>query len=59
MHLLCISDSKGYMYAHMCMYVYTYVTVFWKTDHLDTRTKIHLLPVRDRHTHALSRNNKH
>ena len=36
-----------------------YVTVFWKTDHLDTRTEIHLLPVRDRHTHALSRNTKH
>ena len=35
-----------------------YVTVFWKTDHLDTRTEIHLLPVRDRHTHALSRNTK-
>ena len=24
-----------------------YVTVFWKTDHLDTTTEIHLLPVRD------------
>ena len=36
-----------------------YVTVFWKTDHIDTRTEIHLLPVRDRHTHALSRNTKH
>ena len=35
------------------------MTVFWKTDHLDTRTEIHLLPVRDRHTHALSRNTKH
>ena len=35
------------------------VTVFWKTDHLDTTTDIHLLPVRDRHTHALSRNTKH
>ena len=34
----------------------TYVTVFWKTDHLRTRTEIHLLPVHDRHTHALSRN---
>ena len=32
------------------------MTVFWKTDHLHTRTEIHLLPVRDRHTHALSRN---
>ena len=31
-----------------------YVTTFWKTDHLDSRTEIHLLPVRDRHTHALS-----
>ena len=30
----------------------------WKTDHLDTRTEIHLLPVRDRHIHALSRNTK-
>ena len=38
---------------------YIYVTVFWKTDHLDTTTEIHLLPVRDRHTHALSRNTKH
>ena len=36
-----------------------YVTVFWKTDHIDTKTEIHLLPVRDRHTHALSRNTKH
>ena len=31
-----------------------YVIVFWKTDHLDTRTEIHLLPAHDRHTHALS-----
>ena len=36
-----------------------YVTVFWKTDHLRTRTEIHVLPVHDRHTHALSRNTKH
>ena len=36
-----------------------YVTVFWKTDHLHTKTEIHLLPVRDRHTHALSRNTKY
>ena len=34
------------------------VTAFWKTNHLDTRTEIRLLPVRDRHTHALSRNTK-
>ena len=38
--------------------VETFVTVFWKTDHLHTRSEIHLLPVRDRHTHALSRNTK-
>ena len=41
------------------MYSSLYVTVFWKTDHIDTKTEIHLLPVRDRHTHALSRNTKH
>ena len=35
------------------------VTEFWKTDHLRTRTEIHVLPVHDRHTHALSRNTKH
>ena len=35
------------------------MTVFWKTDHLDTRTEIHLLPVHDRHTHELSRSTKH
>ena len=35
------------------------MTVYWKTDHLHTRTEIHLLPVRDRHTHALSRNTKY
>ena len=34
-------------------------TPFWKTDHLHTKTEIHLLPVRDRHTHALSRNTKY
>ena len=27
--------------------------------HLRTRTDIHVLPVHDRHTHALSRNTKH
>ena len=32
---------------------------FWKTDHLRTRTEIYLLPVHDRHTHALSRNTKY
>ena len=28
------------------------MNVFWKTDHLPTRTEIHLLLVHDRHTHA-------
>ena len=32
-----------------------YVTVFRKTDHLDTRTEIHLLPVRERYTHAFQK----
>ena len=35
------------------------VTVFWKTDHLCTRTEIHVLPVHDRHTRALYRNTKY
>ena len=35
------------------------MTVFWKTDHLRTRTEIHVLPVHDRHTRALSRNTKY
>ena len=47
----CVGKSKNQPWR--------YVTVFWKTDHLDTTTEIHLLPVRDRHTHALSRNTKH
>ena len=37
----------------------TNVTVFWKTNHLHTRTEVHLLPVHDRHTHALFKNTKH
>ena len=54
--------SLGHTIMHVMrptVLLYNYVTVFWKTDHLDTRTEIHLLPVRDRHTHALSRNTKH
>ena len=35
------------------------VTVFWRTDHLDIRTEIYLLPVRDWYIHALFRNIKH
>ena len=41
------------------MLVIQNLTVFWKTDHLHTRTEIHLLPVQDRHTHSLSRNTKY
>ena len=29
-----------------------FVTVFWKTDHVDTKTEIHLLPVRDIYSRA-------
>ena len=36
-----------------------FVIVFWKTDHLRTRTEIHVLPVHDRHTRALSRDTKY
>ena len=36
-----------------------YVTVFWKTDHMDTNTEIHFLPVDKSHTHAVFRNTKH
>ena len=51
--------TKCLQFKYTYSYNGLYVTVFWKTDYLDTRTKIHLLPVRDRHTHALSRNIKH
>ena len=33
--------------------------LYFGNDHLRTRTEIHLLPVHDRHTHALSRNTKY
>ena len=36
-----------------------YVTVFWKTDRIDTNTEIHFLPVDESHTHALFRDTKH
>ena len=45
--------------GHVSKICTLYVTVFWKTDHLDARTEIHLLPVCDRLTRALSRNTKH
>ena len=35
------------------------VTVFWKTDRIDTNTEIHFLPVDESHTHALLRDTKH
>ena len=43
----------------VCARITTHVTVFWKTSHLHTKTEFHLLPVHDRHTHALSRNSKY
>ena len=57
--------SRSVLFVATLQYIFSlrrislFVTVFWKTDHLDTTTEIHLLPVRDRHTHALSRNTKH
>ena len=35
------------------------VTVFWKTDHIDTNAEIHFLPEDEGHTHALFRGTKH
>ena len=37
------------------------MTVFWKTDRIDTNTdsEIHFLPVDESHTHALFRDTKH
>ena len=35
------------------------VTVFWKTDRMDTNTEIHFLSVYGSHTHALFRDTKH
>ena len=46
------------MYVHR-MHINVYETVFWKTDHPHTSIEIHLLPVHNGHTHALSRNTKH
>ena len=36
-----------------------FVTVFWKTDRMDTNTEIHYSPVDESHTHALFRDTKH
>ena len=35
------------------------VTVFWKTDRIDTNTEILFMPVHESHTHALFRDTKH
>ena len=35
------------------------MTVFWKTNRIDTNTGIHFLPVDESHTHALFRDTKH
>ena len=36
-----------------------YVTVFWKTNRIDTNTEILFFPVDKSHTHALFRDTKH
>ena len=43
----------------VCVCVFVCVTVFWKTDRMDTNTEIHFLPVDESHTHALFRDTKH
>ena len=58
-HMHCVISYRICQKTGNSSHFLPYVTVFWKTDHIDTRTEIHLLPVRDRHTHALSRNTKH
>ena len=35
------------------------MTVFWKTDRIDTNTEIHFLPVDKSHTHALFKDTEH
>ena len=35
------------------------MTVFWKTNCIDTSTEIHFFPVDESHTHALFRDTKH
>ena len=35
------------------------MTVFWKTDRMDTNTEIHFLPVDESHNHALFKDTKH
>ena len=35
------------------------MTLFWKTDCIDTNTEIYFLPVDESHTHALFRDTKH
>ena len=51
--------SVGLLASHMSTWIivhnsYNYFIAFWKTDHLRTRTEIHILPVHDRHILALS-----
>ena len=43
------------MHKQLCIYV----TVFWKTNRINTNTEIHFLPVDESHTHALLRDTKH
>ena len=40
-------------------HIIIYVTVFWKTDRIDTNTKIHFLLVDESHAYALFRDTKH
>ena len=50
--------TMGYI-RYMHLWFHIYVIAFSKTDHLRTRTEIHVLPIHDRHTRALFRNTKY
>ena len=43
-------DKIHAMSQRVHIFIHIYVTVFWKTEHLRTRTEIYLLPVHDRHS---------
>ena len=49
-------NRRSLLYSYIAS---LYVTVFWKTDRMDTNTEVHFLPVDESHTHALFRNTKH
>ena len=51
--------AHGITIKYIYIYIRIYVTVFYKTNRIDTNTEIHFLPVDESHTHALFRDTKH